>query len=178
MKTRDKDPRPDTDANRLGAVVDDPDAPPSEEELAESARLREALEDASKPHPGAELARAASLAYEPRPIDPAEHRAIVERALVKEHARSRGQVIRVTFGVVTAVVALAAGVVAVVRFTGTGPSLPRGTPPPALAVARSTQPLFTEPFAPVGGESARIDRIAMARAGDLRQNRFTKWGVR
>ena len=48
----------------------------------------------------------------------------------------------------------------------------------AVAVSRSTQELFPERFAPTGGESARIDRIAMARAADLRDNEFAKWGVR
>ena len=52
-------------------------------------------------------------------------------------------------------------------------------PPPsdALARVRSTQPLFTEHFEAHGGESARIDRIAIARAADLRDNEFARWGV-
>jgi hypothetical protein len=45
-------------------------------------------------------------------------------------------------------------------------------------VSRSTQALFPDRFAPVGGETARIDRIAVARAADLRDNEFAKWGVR
>ena len=48
----------------------------------------------------------------------------------------------------------------------------------ASAVSRSTQALFPERFAATGGETARIDRIAMARATDLRDNEFAKWGVR
>jgi hypothetical protein len=44
--------------------------------------------------------------------------------------------------------------------------------------ARSTQALFDAPFARTGGESARIDRIAMARAQDYRDNQFAAWGVR
>ena len=47
----------------------------------------------------------------------------------------------------------------------------------ALAIHRSTQPLFREPFAAVGGETSRVDRIAMARGADLRDNEFAKWGV-
>ena len=46
-----------------------------------------------------------------------------------------------------------------------------------LARARSTQPLFDEPFK-VGDASARIDKIAVARASDFRGNRFAQWGVR
>jgi len=48
----------------------------------------------------------------------------------------------------------------------------------AVVLSRSTQALFTDPFAPTGGESARIDRIAMARGADLRDNQFAKWGAR
>jgi hypothetical protein len=49
-------------------------------------------------------------------------------------------------------------------------------PPPREA--RSTQPLFHEPFAAHGGSSARIDRIASARAADLRENMYARWDVR
>jgi hypothetical protein len=48
----------------------------------------------------------------------------------------------------------------------------------SLTPTRSTQALFDEPFARTGGQSARIDRIASARAADLRENRFARWGVR
>jgi hypothetical protein len=62
--------------------------------------------------------------------------------------------------------------------------------------ARSTQPLFDEPFevrrsasegqlkkTASGGAtrprgSSRIDRIAMARAGEFRDNEFSRWGAR
>ena len=46
--------------------------------------------------------------------------------------------------------------------------------------ARSADALFdaTTPFPRHGEESARIDRIASARAADLRQNRFAAWGVK
>ncbi|HEY4116974.1 MAG TPA: hypothetical protein VGM56_03925, partial [Byssovorax sp.] len=60
------------------------------------------------------------------------------------------------------------------------------TPPPvadtiaaAFIPTRSTDELFgAQPFPRTGGESQRIDRIATARASDLRQNRFAAWGVR
>jgi hypothetical protein len=50
----------------------------------------------------------------------------------------------------------------------------------ALVPARSTQALFdpAEPFPREGGASDRIDRIAASRRGDLRQNRFARWGIR
>jgi hypothetical protein len=49
-----------------------------------------------------------------------------------------------------------------------------------LIPTRSTQALFDpETKFPVqGGESARVDKIASARAADLRANRFAQWGVR
>lgn len=155
-----------------------PDAPPSEEELTASARLRDALEDPSPVlgrSPDADLARALALAHAPRDIDPNEHRAIVERAIVegtrRRRKQQRGVVIRVTFGV-SAIVAVAASILLF---------LDMRVPTPAaleLAVTRSTQSLFPERFPQVGGESARIDRIAMARSADLRENRFARWGVR
>jgi hypothetical protein len=49
---------------------------------------------------------------------------------------------------------------------------------PTLTMSRSTQDLFDQQFAPTGGETRRIDRIAMARATDLRDNEFARWGVR
>ena len=157
---------------------DDPDAPPSEEELTASARLRDALEDPSHAlgqNAEADLARALALAHAPRDIDPKEHKAIVERAIVEGTRRAkkqqRGVVIRVTFGV-SAIVAVAASILLFFNMRVPAPAALE------LAVTRSTQSLFPERFPQVGGESARIDRIAMARSADLRENRFARWGVR
>jgi hypothetical protein len=168
--------------------LDDPDAPPSKEEEAASARLRDALADATITNADADLARALSLAEQPRDLDSAEHRVMVERAVGA--MRPKRNVVRVVFGAGTAL-ALAAALVLVV-----GKSLvlsragaPAESPlsmahpgvPSPLAAARSTQDLFTEPFEkPLarGAISARIDRIAMARSTDLRENRFAMWGVK
>jgi hypothetical protein len=79
--------------------------------------------------------------------------------------------IRVSFGVAGAL-ALAAGVALFV-----GRTLAPAAPPVELAHLRSTQPLFDHPFRS-GEGSARVDRIAMARSSDLRDNRFARWGVR
>lgn len=194
----------------------DDDLPPSEEELAASKRLRDALEDPSVDDPDADLARslraafaptdigadehaelvddlpapeelelAAKLrdeldadplvaalhaAWSPKELAPAEHRAIVERALPAAAPRQGGRVIRVTFGVVAGAVALAASVFVWMNAPSSSAEVP-------LARARSTQPLFGEPFKS-GDASARIDKIALARASDYRDNRFAKWGVR
>jgi len=162
-------------------MEDDPDAPASPEELAAAARLRDALDDPRAERrddadDDAALARAAAAAYAPREIDAAEHRAIVERALLagpaaKAGARS-GTVIRVAFGVAAAL-SMAAAALLLMRTSQMEPAQAWTTP---LAPARSTQPLFDAPFA--GSSSARIDRIARARASDLRDNRFAMRGVR
>lgn len=183
--------------------------PPSEEEIAASARLRDALEgkaddddailaeslrEAFAPRPlakdehellidlalateseleaaarlrdeGDPLVTALAAAWRPSAISEDEHRAIVAAAVREK--KERGVVIRVAFGA-GGVLALAASVMLLLRTPSA--ELP-------LARARSTQPLFAEPFKP-GDASARIDKIALARASDYRDNRFAKWGVR
>ena len=158
----------------------DPDAPASEEELRAAEELRDALVDASRPHEGASLARAVVLAHSPRPLESAENEAIVQRALGAAETR-RGSLRlvprrprRSTFVMVATTLALAAGVLlfqwSAQRVAPVDPSV--------VAYARSSQPLFREPFAVHGGKSARIDRIASARAADLRENMFARWDVR
>jgi hypothetical protein len=173
------------------------DATPSAEEQELASALREAL--ASKRAPlttdsGAlELAHALRSAFAPAELDAKDHRAILDAALATmpaqhggeerekraanvvafHHGARRTTVVRVAFGFVAGGLALAASVVLVVT-SAPGPG--RGSEAP-LAKARTTQPLFSEPFRP-GETSARIDRIASARAADFRDNRFTKWGVR
>ncbi|HEY3815571.1 MAG TPA: hypothetical protein VGL81_00285 [Polyangiaceae bacterium] len=151
------------------------DAPATEEELAESAKLRDALEDPTSPNENAELARAMSSAWSPRDLSAEAHRSLVAKALVHHDTRRRrGRVVRVSFGA-GAALAVAAAVLLLVRSDRQPPETVHAT---AVAVSRSTQALFQDRFAPTGGESARIDRIAMARAADLRDNEFAKWGVR
>jgi hypothetical protein len=154
----------------------EPDAPVTDEELALASALRDALDDPSRSHPGAELARAVVLAHSPRPIDPAENEALVRRALETrapvvslDVARRRSR--PAVWGVVSAF-AIAASVL-----------LARSQPSSSVASStvirsRSTEGLFHEPFAARGGTSSRIDRIASARAADLRENMFARWDVR
>lgn len=156
----------------------DPDAPASAEEVAAAEALRAALDDPSREHEGAALLRAVAEANAPRPLDDAAHRAILERALsarpaARAHARMRSRV----WPAATATFAALAIAAAVVLVLGERDDGPRARAL-ALTPARSTQPLFSEPFARHGGESARIDRIASARASDLRDNRFALRGVR
>jgi hypothetical protein len=155
---------------------DDPDAPPSEEETAQAEELRKDLDDPRRESQLAELARTVSAAWEPRDLSQEEHRLLVQQAVSRPVPRSRGaRVIRVSFGA-AAMLALAASILLVLRGGQPGP---HGSPVPlSLAVSRSTQELFEEQFPPTGGETRRIDRIAMARATDLRDNEFARWGVR
>lgn len=161
--------------------LDDPDAPASPEEQERAEQLRSALEDPARASADAELARALSAAWEPRELSVAEHRALVDQALARSARAGRpARVIRVSFGA-GAMLALAASVLLALWSDRHGPGSPLLSPDlasPELALSRSTQELFDEEFAPTGGETRRIDRIAMARATDLRDNEFARWGVR
>jgi len=154
--------------------IDNPDAPPSEEEIRESERLRQALEK-NEAHDGADFLRAVKNASAPRPLEKDALDAAVARALGTESTKRGGAlVVRVTFG---ASVVLAAAAALLLLF-GRNLVLSRAPAPAAeLVRARSTQPLFVAKFDARGGESARIDRIALARASDLRENQFAKWGL-
>jgi len=121
--------------------------------------------------PDPELARVLRAAWSPEDLSPEEHRKLVARAV----APRRATVVRVSFGA-SALLVLAASVLLVVW--SDKPPRPGPNLGPVLSLSRSTQSLFARPFAPSGGESARVDRIAMARAADLRENQFAKWGVR
>ncbi len=165
--------------------LDDPDAPPSEEELREAEALRLALEDAEKPGiEAADFARAVALAHAPRAMSREEHQVIVQKAL--ERMPQAPRVSRLRARVVLAVAAALPLAAAFALYVGAAGRVSRSAPAePLLAQAtariahvRSTQPLFREPFPQRGGESARVDRIAAARASDLRDNRFARWGVR
>ena len=152
----------------------------SGEERAAAAKLREALENQTGTGDAA-LALALGAAWNPKALGEEEHRAIVARALAaapravrRSTVPRRGLprvVLRVMFGTTTAL-ALAASIALVIW---KGPL--RGSGEERLSRARSTEPLFGEPFK-LGEASARIDRIAVSRTADFRDNRFAKWGVR
>ncbi|MBL9111009.1 MAG: hypothetical protein JNM74_17125 [Myxococcales bacterium] len=150
----------------------DLDAPPTEDELREADALARALEGASTSD-DATFLRAVRLAHAPEkyPLSDEENARIAARALGKAPSARSGRVIRVAFGAASFALAAAAAIVLVLGGD-------RGSPAPTrLAQSRSTQELFREPFAQ-GQASARIDRIALARSSDLRENRFARWGVR
>ncbi len=146
------------------------DMPMSPEEIARAAELREALEGKTA---APEVVTARRSAWSPAALDDAEHRKIVEGAVGRSNIvtlQPRTRTMRLAVVTTTTILALAASVVVWIT---SAPS--QGEQP--LAKARSTQPLFDEPFK-AGETSARIDRIAVARASDYRDNRFAKWGVR
>jgi hypothetical protein len=151
-------------------AIEDPLRAPTDEEIRESERLREALESGAD-HPDARLARALATALAPPDEhDPARLAQLSYRALEVGHRRAFGNVVYVVFGVAAGVVALAASVALVVRPT------PDAVAEPVLRVSRSTAPMFREPF-DTRSTSARVDRIATARERDLRANRYALWGV-
>jgi hypothetical protein len=158
------DPRRHAELVRL--ALEDPLAPPSEEELIESERLRRALDGGDERHPEARLARALAAAVNPGPLPGATAERLASRA-----ARPKPNVLFVTFGALgLAAAASFALYLAHGTATTTGPT-------PTLARSRSTQELFREPFEQ-GRTTERIDRIAEARERDARENRYALWGVR
>jgi len=145
-------------------------------EQASAEALRRALDGESRPANDvgdkvddaddlAELAESLRAAYDPKALSPKDHEEIISRAIP---ARSRSNVIRVTFGVVSAM-AIAA---ALILYIGQKPQQSmKDNAPIAWARSRSTAPLFSEPLK-AGQAAARIDRIALAREHDFRENRF------
>ena len=152
----------------LEMALEDPLAPPTEEELVESARLRDALEQGG-PHEDHGLLTALRSAAEPR-----EDRAAVENAVQGALSpRRRGNVVFAVFGGASALLAAAA---MLVLFVGTA-KLDAPAAAADYAKPRSTTPLFTETF-DTQGTTARMDLIASERSRELRDNRYASWGVR
>jgi hypothetical protein len=148
----------------------DPFAPASDDEIRESERLRRALEDDDSNDADARLARALRSATAPEPLtEPA-----AERARTKlRRGGGRARVVYVAFG--AAALALAAAFALIVARPAGAPSAARATGT-TLATSRPTGDLFRDRFEP-GQTTDRIDRIALARERDLRDNRYTLWGV-
>jgi len=162
----------------------DPDAPPSAEELREAGELRDALADVSRENEEAALARALVLAHRSRDLEKETHAALIEQALARPRPHASAEVhslaarrSRRSWVVAGASVLALAASALFFQSTQEGmvASLDRHELP---AHVRSAQSLFQEPFSPQGGTSDRIDRIARARARDLRENRFAQWDVR
>ena len=179
---------PELNERLIELALEDPLAPASAEELAESQRLRDALEQAT-PHEDAALLTALRSAAEPGSDDAAVERAL-GGALAGERGRgakgprgqgrARGNVVYAVFGAASAVLAAAA---VVALFAGTVPKQAAAPTAAGLVVPtelfrpRTTAPLFSERFE-TRDTTARMDLIASTRQRDLRDNRYASWGVR
>lgn len=155
----------------LEAALEDPFAAPSEDEVRESARLRRALEGEDASHPDVELARALRSAVKPH--DPRPGAATVPKRAPGTAAR----VVTVTFGAVA--LAAAASFALSISLRQSEPvavSKSAASKPVGPIQSRTTGELFSERFK-TGGTTERIDRIALAREQDLRNNLYAKWGV-
>src|SRR4051794_36663054 len=92
--------------NKKPDWLDDPDAPPSAEELAESERLRQELEDPGSTHEDVLLARELRLVVAPKPLEAATHRRILDRVIGNPASAQR----RTTMWITGGALAAAAGV--------------------------------------------------------------------
>jgi hypothetical protein len=157
---------PSRHAEILARALEDPLAPPTEAELADSVRLREALERGLD-QPGADLAKALRASWDPSELERGDQ--LLSSAVA---SRARGQLVRVAFGGAAALLALAASLALVVG----GLSRARRVEGSALITSRTTSSLFASKFM-LRETSGRLDAIAQARSRDLRENRFARWGV-
>ena len=182
----------------------DPDVPPSDEELGAAEALRRALDappsanrDVAKrtaddgARADAAFAQSVRAAAAPQTLSADRHQQILARALsakvpretaggrVRELRPPKSKVVAIVFGSAASLLVMAAAVALVIR--GAAPdgrmaskaTAERGAP--ALAFSRSTADLFPEGIPRSGGTTDRVDRIALARAQDFRQNQFARW---
>jgi hypothetical protein len=169
---------PELNEALIAAALEDPLAPPTEDELVASERLRRALEGDGQ-DADADLARALRHAGAPKSLDQVTAERALQKALGASPTRveKRGSVVYVGFGAVSAVLALAAAFLLFVR-----PALEQKEARELardLARSRSASALFEshEDFQATV-TTARVERIASSREKDLRQNRYAMWGVR
>lgn len=166
---------PATHERLLQMALEDPLAPPSSEELAESARLRDALERGTS-HEADDLLGALRAPFETPAADASSVERALQRALEPAPAPStRGRVIYAWFGGASVVLAAAAAIALVI-----GPVRQHAAPvsaAPRLVRPHSTAELFADRFE-TSTTSERMDLIVSARSRDLRDNRYAAWGVR
>jgi len=164
-----------------GAAID---APASAEERVAAEELAAALgapRSEAKDEPLVELSDALRAAHRPKDIEPLRNEALIARALGRSAAKKKAtRAIPIVTAAIVSVAAMAAGVTVYLRGASDGFVASSSVAAPSLQRSRSTAELFeaTTPFPRTGGESARVDKIASARAAELRENRFAMWGVR
>lgn len=161
----------------IAAALEDPLAPATEEEIAESARLRDALDGKAR-HAAADLARALRLAASPPALRALDAERVASQVFGRRSARGRRVTVVAFSAAATAALALAASWFLAIRpALDSEPGAELAREVEDLAVSRSTAGMFTEKFES-GATTARVDRIALARSRDLRSNRYALWGVR
>lgn len=184
---------PDVNEALIELCLEDPLRPATAEERAESERFRRALEGHGE-HPDLDLAQGLLEAHRPGRAESGSLAGATERALERALAaaspeagtpskRRQGNVVFISFGVVTALAA-AAAVLLVVFFPSQErapmAAAPAGAmapaPAPRLTQSRSSEALFDGKFER-DRTTERVDRIASVRARELRQNRFQQWRV-
>lgn len=159
------------------------DAPATLEEQRAAQRVREAIDHPrsdDRDAPEIEVLDALVAAHRPRSIDPLRNELLITRALKRSSKETRSRrVVPIVTAAVLGVAAMAAGVALYLKPLADKP-VATNAPVPVLQRSRSAADLFDSatPFPRVGGESARVDRIASVRAAELRDNRFALWGVR
>lgn len=162
---------PERHERLLREALEDPFAEPSAEELREAEALRVALDEGGH-HEHAALARALGHALGPSEVEPETAQRALETAI--RPAASGSNVIWLAFGAAASGLALAAAVALVIGSTRQlEPTVARHE----LAPSRSLAPLL-DADAQRLSPSERMDRMASARARDLRENRYATWGVR
>jgi hypothetical protein len=172
----------DLDAILARAMGDDAATTAAERAAAE--RLRAELDGEAPESDASELLIALKLAAHPTDLPPARHQALIDAAFARlPFFGRRGpqtpavrRIAPVTMAALASVAAMAASIALYVGRVPAGHPSATAT----LVRARSADDLFdpATPFPRRGEESARVDRIASARAADLRQNRFAAWGVK
>jgi len=168
----------DLDALVARALGDEGSATQVEREAAE--RLRAELDGEAPVREAAVLTHLRAAASPPA-LAPETNERLIQAAFFRARRAGRGGAVRrlapITMAAVTGIAALAAGFA--LFFGQARMGAPAGAAA-SLIRARSTEDLFdaATPFPRSGEESARVDRIAAARASDLRANRFAAWGVR
>lgn len=174
------------------------DEPASDEELLAAERLRSMLDHELTISEHRPVITALRLANRPSELDAGRNELLVARALSSaarpgaarrpssrnelptRSPRARGVLVRL---LPVAAAAAAALTIWQLRAPSSGLMERADRRPIAeakLIEARSASALFAAdgPFPVQGGETARIDRVAAARASDLRANRFARWGAR
>jgi len=166
----------------IAMALEDPLAAATEDELAESARLRDVLEQDGSAHEDAATLAALRVAFQGPPRSTPDLEPALRQALAASEPRPRPNVVYAVFGGASALLAAAAALVLLVADPRS--EAPTASSAPGVSALasdyarpRSTAPLFEGSFQ-TADTTARMDLIASARARDLRDNRYAAWGVR